>query len=308
MMNGVLIIDKSAGPTSHDVVASVRRVLRMKKVGHTGTLDPAATGVLPIVLGKATKLSRYLVGCDKSYRGVITLGVTTDTLDAVGEVLEEKPVDVTEEQVEAALEQFRGDIKQVPPMYSAKKIDGKKLYELARQGVEVEREAKDVRIDELKLVSFDGTDIVVDVTCTSGTYIRVLALDIGEVLGCGGHLSALRRTRVGSFDLSSAITIDDLADEPQKAQELALSMGDALVSLPAIEIPADIGAMIKNGYQLTVADLKTLDLPEFKEDDALMLRTLQGDLIAVARSLYASESLSATRREKQALKTERVLA
>ena len=307
-MNGVLIIDKSAGPTSHDVVASVRRVLRMKKVGHTGTLDPAATGVLPIVLGKATKLSRYLVGCDKSYRGVVTLGVTTDTLDAVGEVLEEKPVDVTEEQIEAVLEQFRGDIKQVPPMYSAKKIDGKKLYELARQGVEVEREAKDVRIDELKLVSFDGTDIVVDVTCTSGTYIRVLALDIGEALGCGAHLSALRRTRVGSFDLSSAITIDDLADEPQKAQELTLSMGDALVALPAIEIPADIGAMIKNGYQLTVADLRTLDLPEFKEDDALMLRTLQGDLIAVARSLYASESLGATRREKQALKTERVLA
>ena len=193
-------------------------------------------------------------------------------------------------------------------MYSAKKIDGKKLYELARQGVEVEREAKDVRIDELKLVSFDGKDIVVDVTCTSGTYIRVLALDIGEALGCGAHLSALRRTRVGSFDLSSAITIDDLADEPQKAQELALSMGDALVSLPAIEIPADIGAMIKNGYQLTVADLRTLDLPEFKEDDALMLRTLQGDLVAVARSLYASESLGATRREKQALKTERVLA
>ena len=307
-MNGVLIIDKSAGPTSHDVVASVRRVLRMKKVGHTGTLDPAATGVLPIVLGKATKLSRYLVGCDKSYRGVVTLGVTTDTLDAVGEVLEEKPVDVTEEQIEAVLEQFRGDIKQVPPMYSAKKIDGKKLYELARQGVEVEREATGVRIDELKLVSFDGTDIVVDVTCTSGAYIRVLALDIGEALGCGAHLSALRRTRVGSFDLSSAITIDDLADEPQKAQELTLSMGDALVALPAIEIPADIGAMIKNGYQLTVADLRTLDLPDFKEDDALMLRTLEGDLIAVARSLYASESLGATRREKQALKTERVLA
>ncbi|MBT6492015.1 MAG: tRNA pseudouridine(55) synthase TruB, partial [Deltaproteobacteria bacterium] len=202
-MNGVLIIDKSAGPTSHDVVASVRKVLRMKKVGHTGTLDPAATGVLPIVLGKATKLSRYLVGCDKSYRGMICLGVTTDTLDAVGQVLEEKPVDVTEEQVEAVLEKFRGDIKQVPPMYSAKKIDGKKLYELARQGVEVEREAKDVHIDELKLISFDGTNIEVDVTCTSGTYIRVLALDIGEALGCGGHLSALRRTRVGNFDLSS---------------------------------------------------------------------------------------------------------
>lgn len=307
-MNGVLIIDKSAGPTSHDVVASVRRVLRMKKVGHTGTLDPAATGVLPIVLGKATKLSRYLVGCDKSYRGVITLGVTTDTLDAVGEVLEEKPVDVTQEQIEAVLEQFRGDIKQVPPMYSAKKIDGKKLYELARQGVEVEREAKDIRIDELKLISFDGTNITVDVTCTSGTYIRVLALDIGEALGCGGHLSALRRTRVGSFDLSSAITIDDLADAPQKAKELTLSMGDALVSLPAIEIPSDIGVMIKNGYQLTVADLKTLDLPDFKVDDALMLRTLEGDLVAVVRSLYASDALGATRREKQALKTERVLA
>jgi len=307
-MNGVLIIDKSAGPTSHDVVASVRKVLRMKKVGHTGTLDPAATGVLPIVLGKATKLSRYLVGCDKSYRGMICLGVTTDTLDAVGQVLEEKPVDVTEEQVEAVLEKFRGDIKQVPPMYSAKKIDGKKLYELARQGVEVEREAKDVRIDELKLISFDGTNIEVDVTCTSGTYIRVLALDIGEALGCGGHLSALRRTRVGNFDLSSAITIDDLADEPQKAEELTLSMGDALTALPTVEIPADIGAMIKNGYQLTVADLRTLDLPDFKLDDALMLRTLQGDLIGIARSLYTSEELGSVRREKQALKTERVLA
>jgi tRNA pseudouridine55 synthase len=307
-MNGVLIIDKSAGPTSHDVVASVRKVLRMKKVGHTGTLDPAATGVLPIVLGKATKLSRYLVGCDKSYRGMICLGVTTDTLDAVGQVLEEKPVDVTEEQVEAVLEKFRGDIKQVPPMYSAKKIDGKKLYELARQGVEVEREAKDVRIDELKLISFDGTNIEVDVTCTSGTYIRVLALDIGEALGCGGHLSALRRTRVGNFDLSSAITIDDLADAPQKAEELTLSMGDALTALPTVEIPADIGAMIKNGYQLTVADLRTLDLPDFKLDDALMLRTLQGDLIGIARSLYTSEELGSVRREKQALKTERVLA
>ena len=307
-MNGVLIIDKSAGPTSHDVVASVRKVLRMKKVGHTGTLDPAATGVLPIVLGKATKLSRYLVGCDKSYRGMICLGVTTDTLDAVGEVLEEKPVDVTQDQVEAVLEKFRGDIKQVPPMYSAKKIDGKKLYELARQGVEVEREAKDVRIDELKLISFDGTNIEVDVTCTSGTYIRVLALDIGEALGCGGHLSALRRTRVGNFDLSSAITIDDLADAPQKAEELTLSMGAALTALPILEIPADIGAMIKNGYQLTVADLRTLDLPDFKLDDALMLRTLEGDLIGIARSLYPSEELGSVRREKQALKTERVLA
>ena len=127
-------------------------------------------------------------------------------------------------------------------------------------------------------------------------------------MGCGGHLSALRRTRVGSFDLSSAITIDDLADAPQKAKELTLSMGDALVSLPAIEIPSDIGVMIKNGYQLTVADLKTLDLPDFKVDDALMLRTLEGDLVAVVRSLYASDTLGATRREKQALKTERVLA
>lgn len=307
-MNGVLIVDKSAGPTSHDVVDAIRKVLRMKKVGHTGTLDPAATGVLPIVLGKATKLSRYLTGCDKSYRGVIRLGVTTDTLDAVGEVLEERPVEVTREQVEAVLNQFRGDIKQVPPMYSAKKIDGKKLYELARQGVEIEREAKDVRINELELIEFDGTNITVDVSCTSGTYIRVLALDVGEALGCGAHLGALRRTQVGKFDLSRAITIDDLADAPEKADALVVSMGEALELLPVIEVPVDIGAMIRNGYQLTVADLRTVDLPEFKLDDALMLRTLKGDLIGVARSLFASEELGTVRREKQALKTERVLA
>ena len=158
-MNGVLVIDKVAGPTSHDVVASVRRLLKIKKVGHTGTLDPAATGVLPLVLGKATKVARFLSSASKSYHAVVRLGITTDTLDAVGEVLEEKEVNVERASVEAELEAFRGEIEQIPPMYSAKKIEGKRLYELARSGIEVERPAKQVTISSLELLGFDGLDI-----------------------------------------------------------------------------------------------------------------------------------------------------
>ena len=168
-MNGVLVIDKAAGPTSHDVVAAVRRLLKIKKVGHTGTLDPAATGVLPLVLGKATKVARFLSSATKSYRAVVRLGITTDTLDAVGEVLSEREVNVEQSDVEAKLEAFRGEFDQVPPMYSAKKIDGKRLYELARSGVEVERPAKRVTITHLELLSFDGRDIELDVTCSAGT-------------------------------------------------------------------------------------------------------------------------------------------
>ncbi|MED5463540.1 MAG: tRNA pseudouridine(55) synthase TruB [Myxococcota bacterium] len=306
MVDGVLVIDKHAGPTSHDVVDSVRKILKMRKVGHTGTLDPAATGVLPIVLGKGTKLSRYLTGNNKSYRGTITLGVTTETLDAEGEVVEERPVDVDQEAIIAAVEKFRGEIDQVPPMFSAKKMDGKRLYQLAREGIEVEREAKKVTIFDLTIVEIDLPHVVVDVTCSAGTYIRVLAEDIGSELGCGAHLSALRRTESGVFSLKSAITLDELADDPEAGLARLVPLSQALESLPKIQIPTALAMMIGNGYQLTAGDLRTVDLPDFGVDDALALGTGVGDVIAVVRSLVASDAVEDTRRDERAMKTEKV--
>ena len=306
MLDGVLIIDKEAGPTSHDVVDGVRKILKTRKVGHTGTLDPAATGVLPLVLGKATKLSRYLTGTNKTYRATIHLGVVTETLDAEGEVIETKPVEVDESMVLAAIEQFRGEIDQVPPMYSAKKHQGKRLYELARQGIEVERPAKTITIFDLEVVEISLPTVVVDVTCSAGTYIRVLADDIGKKLGCGAHLSALRRTAVGRFDIGEAITLEELADDPEGGLSRIIPLGKALIALPRIDLPQDVVKMIGNGYQLTVADLRTLDTPDFGEDDALALGVEGGDVVAVARALMPSDAIANTRREKRAVKTERV--
>ncbi len=306
MLDGVLIIDKEAGPTSHDVVDGIRKILKTRKVGHTGTLDPAATGVLPIVLGKATKLSRYLTGVNKSYRATIHLGVVTETLDAEGEIVQENPVSVEDAAILAVLEQFRGEIDQVPPMYSAKKHQGKRLYELARKGIEVERPAKKITIFNLEVVEINLPTFVVDVTCSAGTYIRVLADHIGKELGCGAHLSALRRTRVGHFELSQAITLEELADDQEGGLQRIIPLGKALISLPRIDLPHDVVKMIGNGYQLTVADLRTLDTPDFGEDDALALGIEGGDVVAVARALMPSDALANTRREKRAIKTERV--
>ena len=307
-MNGLLIIDKSSGPTSHDVVAAVRKTLGIRKVGHTGTLDPAATGVLPLVLGKATKLARYLSGADKTYRARVRLGVTTDTHDAQGTVQTESPVDLEPSAIEAALMTFVGETEQIPPMYSAKKIDGKRLYELARQGVEVEREAKLVSMHSIDIIEISGADVTFDLACSSGTYVRVLAHDLGQALGCGAHLAELRRTSVGPLGLDQAITLEALADEPEQAADCLIPVAQALTALPTIDVPSDIARMIKNGYQLSAADLRRLDTPTFEADVPLALRLDSGDLIAVARTLVNSAELESIRRDKRALKTERVLA
>jgi tRNA pseudouridine55 synthase len=182
-MDGILVIDKPAGPTSHDVVQQVRTLLRQKKVGHTGTLDPVATGVLPLVIGRATKVARYLTGGDKTYVATVRLGVATDTLDSAGEVLEERPVEADESTVRETIAGFVGEIEQLPPMYSAKKVDGKRLYELARKGVEVERETKRVTVHRIDVKACNLPDVTIEVACSAGTYLRALALDIGEELG-----------------------------------------------------------------------------------------------------------------------------
>jgi len=305
-MDGVLVIDKAAGPTSHDVVSSVRKLLKTKKVGHTGTLDPAATGVLPLVIGRATKVARYLTGSDKVYHATVRLGANTDTLDREGQILRERPVEVTEQEVRAVLAEFVGEIEQIPPMYSAKKIKGKRLYELARQGVEVEREAKQVTIHSIDLVACELPDVTIDVSCSMGTYLRVLAEDVGERLGCGGYLFELRRTAAGPFNIDEAITLEQISQAPELAGERLISMTQALIQLPRIDLPPGIGRRVAAGQQLTVADLRTLDLPQFATDDAITLGLDNGELIAVARSLLASTDLSTSRRDRRALKTERV--
>jgi len=306
-MDGILVIDKPAGPTSHDIVASVRRVLKEKTVGHTGTLDPSATGVLPLVLGSASKVARYLSGGDKIYRATLRLGVATTTLDAEGAVVAERPVTVGNDEVFAALKSFEGEIHQMPPMYSAKKVDGKRLYELARKGVEIAREPKKVTIHSIAVLELALPDVTVEVKCSAGTYLRVLAADLGDKLGCGGHLKVLRRIAAGAFSIDDAIGLDALVADLSLAQKHLLPVSRGLAAMPRISVPTHIGKLVASGYQLTVADLKALDTPELDTDTAVALWLDSGELLAVARTLFPASELNASRRDRRALKTERVL-
>jgi len=257
-MDGILIVDKPEGWTSHDVVARARRLLKEKRIGHTGTLDPFATGVLVLLVGRATRLAQLLSGAEKEYEATIRLGYDTDTGDLTGTRREVEGADeirkdcasVTREELESALASLRGEIEQVPPMYSAKKIGGKKLYELARRGEEVEREAVRVRVGEFESVAFedgslmksnaDGTcDVRARVVCSAGTYVRSLAESVGEHLGTGAHLAALRRTRAGEFGVERAVTLEALQEVAEKgrlAKEERLVGGVAEVAL-AEDVP-----------------------------------------------------------------------
>ncbi|MFN8595455.1 MAG: tRNA pseudouridine(55) synthase TruB [Anaerolineae bacterium] len=210
MRDGFLIIDKPRGVTSHDVVQRVRRVAHTRQVGHAGTLDPLATGVLIVCVGQATRLSEYLLGHDKAYRATMCLGVETDTYDADGQITATRAVNVDRTTLAAALQQFVGNIQQVPPMHSAIKQHGQKLYELARAGVEVDRPARPVTIHSIEVVDFNAPQVVIDVRCSAGTYIRSLAHDVGEVLGTGAHLTALSRTASGPFTIAEATPLERL--------------------------------------------------------------------------------------------------
>ena len=208
MIHGIINVYKEKGFTSHDVVAKLRGIVGQKKIGHTGTLDPDATGVLPVCLGKATKLCDLLTDKNKTYEAVLLLGKTTDTQDITGEVLEEKSTEaLTEEKVREAIEGFIGDYEQIPPMYSALKVNGKKLYELAREGKVIERKARPVKILDIQILEIDLPKVRMEVSCSKGTYIRTLCHDIGEKLGCGGCMESLIRTRVSTFRIEDAKTL-----------------------------------------------------------------------------------------------------
>lgn len=210
-LEGVLLVDKPGDHTSHDVVARLRRKLNMKRIGHAGTLDPMATGLMILLIGKATKISQYLISLDKAYEGTIELGKVTDSQDADGEMLETRPVPpLTEAELRAAMAGFLGDQYQMPPMYSAIKIDGVPLYKNARKGVEVEREPRFIRVMNFELTRFDLPRFDFKLRCTKGTYVRTIAHDLGQKLGCGAHLAALRRTQTDKFDISGALTLDQI--------------------------------------------------------------------------------------------------
>lgn len=258
-MDGVLVVDKPSGPTSFDVVRQVRTLLKVKKVGHTGTLDPMATGVLPICLGEATKVAGFVTEGDKAYEATVHLGVETDTQDAEGKVVAEAPVPpLTAALVENALASFRGTFDQVPPMYSAVKVAGKRLYELARAGEEVERASRQVTVYELTLRDFSATRLRLSVRCSKGFFVRTLAYDIGRALGCGAHLTALRRTASGPFVLAQALPLAELPALAQDREAMArklLPLSAALTNLPELRVSAEAAVRVSHGVPLEAPPL-----------------------------------------------------
>jgi tRNA pseudouridine55 synthase len=255
MSDGILNLDKPRGPTSHDIIDRVRRLTGIRRVGHAGTLDPMATGVLLVCIGKATRVSEYLMAGQKVYRARARLGITTDTYDAEGQVVASAPVDpvdVSRTEVEAALARFRGTIEQVPPMYSALKREGKPLHKLARQGVEVKREPRQVAISRLELTEWEPPECTLEVTCSPGTYVRALVHDLGQALGCGAHLTGLARLASGGFRLEDAVTLDAFAKAAAEGRWPGLlhPVDAALAHFPALHLDAAAARRLCSGQAI----------------------------------------------------------
>ncbi|AFQ48350.1 tRNA pseudouridine(55) synthase TruB [Burkholderia cepacia] len=262
-LDGVLLLDKPIGLSSNDALIRAKRLLLAKKAGHTGTLDPLASGLLPLCFGEATKFSQDLLDADKTYEATMRLGVRTTTGDAEGDVLDARAVECDRAAVEAALARFTGEIVQVPPMYSALKRDGKPLYEYARAGQTVEREGRNVTIHALDLLACELPDVTFRVTCSKGTYVRTLAEDIGEALGCGAHLTMLRRTGVGALTLEHAVTLDALSDADETARDAWLQPVDALLStFPLVRLDEASAKRFLHGQRLPLSALDPIDATE----------------------------------------------
>jgi tRNA pseudouridine55 synthase len=260
LVDGVLLIDKPVGLSSNDALIKAKRVVNAKKAGHTGTLDPFATGLLPLCFGEATKFSQDLLEADKTYDAVVHLGITTTTGDTEGEAVETRPVSVTLEQIEAALAKFRGPILQVPPMYSALKRDGKALYEYAREGITLEREARPVTIHQLEMLAYDAPMLTIRVTCSKGTYVRVLGEDIGAALACGAHLNALRRIQVGALTADGMVTLEQLQAHDNPLSLLA-PVDALLSSFPRVDLTQELAARFLNGQRLAL-NREAVTLPD----------------------------------------------
>ncbi|MBQ8314178.1 MAG: tRNA pseudouridine(55) synthase TruB [Lachnospiraceae bacterium] len=286
-MDGIINIYKEAGYTSFDVVAKLRGILRERRMGHTGTLDPQATGVLPVCVGKATKLCELLLDKEKAYEAVMLLGVTTDTEDLTGNVLKEQEARVTEAQVRAAAEKFTGVYGQVPPMYSALKVDGKRLYELAREGKEIERKPREVEIFENTPLFFETKEngfiktVSLRVRCSKGTYIRSLLRDMGEYLGCGACMQSLVRTQAGAFSIENALTLDEVekARDEGRLSEILLPIDSFLMKYPAVHVVPEFEKYLYNGNQLELSMLSEKIAPA--DGDGFRVYDTEGKLIGL---------------------------
>jgi tRNA pseudouridine55 synthase len=252
-ISGVLVVDKPVGMTSHDVVQVIRKGTNIRRAGHTGTLDPRASGVLVVLLGPAVRLSEYVSASDKRYQAILQLGASTDTYDADGTVTQSRPVEhISETQFETALKKFVGEIEQVPPPYSAVKVKGRKAYEMAREGEEVDLSPRKINVYSLDLLEWAPPEAVIDVYCSSGTYVRSLAHDLGENLGCGAHLIGLRRTRSGRFTLRDAVPLRKLREafEAGTWYQFLIPAAEALSDWPAIELTEEQVEMIRHGHRI----------------------------------------------------------
>ncbi|HEY7041262.1 MAG TPA: tRNA pseudouridine(55) synthase TruB [Methylomirabilota bacterium] len=288
--SGILPVEKGPGVTSFQVVAHLRRILRAPRIGHGGTLDPAATGLLPILIGEATKLTPYLVDLDKEYVATVRLGVTTESQDLSGAVLETRPVPALDAAaIEAALAPFVGVIRQVPPMFSALRKGGKRLYELARQGVEVEREPREVRVDDIRLESLSLPDFVIRVRCGKGTYVRTLAADLGAALGCGAALAGLVRTRVGPYALAEAASWDEVreARSGDRLWARLLPPDSALGTLAALRLDAAGARAFVHGQAVTVEARAAGLLRVYGPDGLLGVGQGLGERVKPERLLHA---------------------
>lgn len=309
-MNGLVIIDKPSGKTSHDIVAEVRALLGIKRVGHTGTLDPLATGVLPICINEATKMVPFLESHSKDYRATLVLGIKTDTLDLDGRIVERCDPRVTPEEVERVLGEFVGAIEQAPPQYSAVKFHGKPMYHWARKGIAVAARRRKVEIFALAIQEMALPYVTFTVSCSKGTYIRSLCADIGDRLGPGACLSALRRTRSGSFGEESALALD--GTDPERKQNLLkermIRLTDTLPEIPSIRVEGPLAKKIQAGNQPTVEMMKPYDIPFLARGDMVKILIKGSGLVAIVRALHPFASLKSLDGRQQLFEILRVFS
>lgn len=308
MMNGIIVIDKPSGWTSRTVVEEVRRALGVKKAGHTGTLDPLATGVLPVCINEATKLVQFLALDTKDYRATLLLGVRTDTLDTEGTVLTREEPRVTREQVEEALQSLIGKRLQSPPLYSAVKVRGRPLYDWTRRGIAVEQLPREVEVFTLRLEAFRLPEVDFTVSCSKGTYIRSLCAEAGDRLGCGGCMSALRRTRSGVFHEGMALAMEEMTQAEKRARYTAhlVPLAEVLPGLAAIDVDPPLAEKLRNGYQPEGEVLMRYHIPSLVAGDVIKLTTDGRRLVALARMLCGSGELASAKGRQQAVRILRV--
>ncbi len=307
-MDGIVVINKPAGKTSHDIVYDVKKTLGAKKVGHTGTLDPLATGVLPICINEATKIAQYLTQDKKEYRATMQLGIRTDTLDIEGNIINRSNPCVTRGDAERVLGRLTGIIEQLPPMFSAVKYKGKALYKWARQGIAVETTSRTVEIQKIEILDFSLPYVTFDVCCSKGTYIRSICSEAGDMLGCGACLTALERTRSGAFTSSMAISLTGLNTEEKRKiiGRETIRLRDSLPDVSSLIIDKSYADKIRDGYQPSVEAMKMYHIPFLASGDMIKFIIDEEGLIALGKMMCSSDELSSLEDRKQAVKILRV--